>query len=99
MIKKLTKILLTIFLIFTLLIFYLSIVGIKTEKFNKIITNKILTINKNINLDLKDVKFLLNPYNFKAKIVTKDSAILLEGKRIDIEMIWRFIQSPQNFRM
>ena len=87
MIKKLTKILLTIFLIFTLLIFYLSIVGIKTEKFNKIITNKILTINKNINLDLKDVKFLLNPYNFKAKIVTKDSAILLEGKRIDIEKI------------
>ena len=61
MIKKLIKILLIIFLILVIAIFYLSIFGIKTGKFNNQISNNVLKINKKINLSLGDVNYLLNP--------------------------------------
>ena len=64
MIKKINKILLIIFLVIVLAIFYLSIFGIKTERFNNQITDNILKINKRIKLNLGDVKYLLNPYDF-----------------------------------
>ena len=49
MIKKIVKILLIIFLVLFLAIFYLSIFGIKTDKFNNQITKSILKIdNKKI---------------------------------------------------
>jgi hypothetical protein len=87
MIKKLIKILLIISLMVFLLIIYLSFVGIKTEKFNESLTNRILEINKKIKLDLKDIKFLLNPLNFTANITTKDSTILLGNNKIQIKSI------------
>ena len=87
MIKKLIKIISIIFLLVICLIVYLSFVGIKTEKFNEIIVNKILEINKNIELELKDVKFLLDPYNFKVKIVTVNPAIILNSNKIFIKRI------------
>ena len=87
MIKKLIKVISVIFLIIISLIFYLSIVGVKTVKFNKEITNKILEINKKISVDLKDVKFLLDPYNFTAKITTKDPLIIIEGSKLKIKNI------------
>ena len=87
MIKRLIKIISIIFLLVICLIVYLSFVGIKTEKFNEIIVNKILEINKNIELELKDVKFLLDPYNFKVKIVTVNPAIILNSNKIFIKRI------------
>ena len=61
MIKKIIKILLIISIILVLAILYLSIFGIKTDKFNNQIINNTLKINKKINLSLKDVKYQLNP--------------------------------------
>ena len=61
---------------FVLSVLYLSLVGIETEKFNERITNKILKINKKINLDLKKVKFLLDPLNFTVNVVTQEPIIL-----------------------
>ena len=87
MIKKIIKILLIVSLILGLGIFYLSIFGIKTDKFNHKITNKILKINKKINLSLKDVNYLLNPYNFTIDIKTKNPLILLEGRNLRINDI------------
>ena len=87
MIKKLIKVLSVISLIIVLIIVYLSSIGIKTEKFNEKITNSILKINKKITLDLKDVKFLLDPYNLKINITTKDPTILLIGKKLQIKNI------------
>jgi hypothetical protein len=85
MIKKLIKILSIILLPVFLIIFYLSLVGIKTEKFNERIINKILQINKNINVDLRDVKFLLDPYNFTVKIATKDPIVQLGSNKLEIK--------------
>ena len=87
MIKKIIKILITTSLIIFLAIFYLSIFGIKTDKFNSQISNNILKINKKINLNLDDVKYILNPYNFTVNIETKNPQILLKGGNLEINNI------------
>jgi hypothetical protein len=87
MIKKIIKILLTTFLFLFLGILYLSIIGIKTDKFNNQITNNFLNINKKVSLNLNDIKYLLNPYNLTISIKTKDPLISLEGRRLRIKAI------------
>tara|TARA_B110000037_G_scaffold80228_1_gene95665 strand:+ start:394 stop:2592 length:2199 start_codon:yes stop_codon:yes gene_type:complete len=87
MIKKIIKILLIISIILVLAILYLSIFGIKTDKFNNQIINNTLKINKKINLSLKDVKYQLNPYNFSIDIKTKNPEISIEGNSIGIKNI------------
>ena len=87
MIKKIIKILSTITLIVVLLFVYMSFIGIKTARFNDEITKKILEIDKRISIDLKEVNFLVNPFDFTANITTKDSIILHEGKKIKIKNI------------
>jgi hypothetical protein len=87
MIKRIIKSLLIIFLILAVPIIYLSIFGIKTDKFNSKITNNILKINNKINLSLKDVNYLLNPYNFTINIKTTNPQILLEGRSLGIKEI------------
>ena len=87
MIKKIVKILSVIFLISVLLIYYLSTFGIKTSKFNNQIKNKILQVNKEINVDLKTVKIILSPFDFKAYIETLDTKILFNNKEIELESL------------
>ena len=87
MIKKIIKTLLIIVLLVATALFYLSFVGIKTERFNERITNKILKINKKINIDLKDVKFILKPFDLSAHISTNNSTILLENHKLQIKKI------------
>ena len=87
MIKKIIQILSIILLVVVLLIIYFSFIGIKTERFNKNIKNNIQKANKNINLDLKNVKFLLDPFNFATNVSTQDSVILLNGKKLGIKEI------------
>ena len=87
MIKRIIKILLTIFVILFLAILYLSIFGIKTDKFNNQIIDNTLKINKKINLRLKVVKYLLNPYNFTINIKTKNPQISIGGRSLGIKDI------------
>ena len=85
MIKKIIKILLIIFLILALAIFYLSIFGIKTTKFNNQIKNIILKNNKGINLDLKTVTMTLSPLDLKVNFTTDDTQIIINDKNIELE--------------
>ena len=87
MIKKLTKILSIILFIVILAGLYLSFIGVKTDKFNESITSRIFKINKEINLSLKDIKFLLNPFNFTVNITTKDPTIFLSDGELKIRSI------------
>ena len=87
MIKKLIKIFSTALLLLVLIIFYLSLIGVKTKKFNERITNKISKINNKIKLDLTDIKFLLDPYNLTVKIITKNPTVLLKGSKLEIKEI------------
>ena len=87
MIKIIIKTLSIVILLLILIIFYLSFFGIKTDKFNDNITNKILEINKNINLKLENVNFLLNPYNFTVNVMTVNPKIYFEDNELEIKSI------------
>tara|TARA_B100000780_G_C21108121_1_gene447603 strand:+ start:26 stop:2224 length:2199 start_codon:yes stop_codon:yes gene_type:complete len=87
MIKGLIKALLTIILILVIAIFYLSVVGVKTDKFNNQIKKSILEIKEKVNFELRDVTYLLSPYNLSINVTTKNSQILIEDREIDIDSI------------
>ena len=84
---KIIKTLLITSLILILAIVYLSIFGIKTNKFNNQISNNISKINKKINLDLGEVSYLFNPYKFTIKIKTKNPQASIEGINLKIKDI------------
>ena len=98
MIKRIIKILLITFLILVLAIFYLSIFGIKTDKFNNQIRNKISESNKKINLELKNIKITLSPLDLKANIVTFDTDILFNDKKIKLKSVKTKISLLQLFK-
>ena len=87
MIKKLIKFILISTTILIIIIFYLSFFGISTNKLNNKIKTEILNINKNINLELKSVKLLLNPFDFTINIKTFGSNILFDNNQIELENI------------
>jgi len=94
--KRIIKILIILIITLAAIIIYLSIYGIKTEKFNNEITKNISKINKKINLSLNEVNYLLNPLNFSINISAKNSKILLEDKSLDLSDITTNI-SLKNF--
>jgi len=85
--KRIIKILIILIISLAAIIVYLSIYGIKTEKFNNEIIKNISKINKKINLSLNEVNYLLNPLNFSVNISTKNPKILLEDKSLDLKDI------------
>ncbi|MDB9739299.1 hypothetical protein OAB10_03255 [Candidatus Pelagibacter sp.] len=87
MIKLLTKTLLSVVLIAIIIIIYLSVVGVKTDKFNNQIKQSILEINEKVNFELKEVNYLLNLHNFSINVTTKNSQILIEDNEININSI------------
>ena len=87
MIKKITKYLLFLILISFIIISYLSFFVINTNKFNDRIKSKILDKNSKINLKLKSVEFLLDPFNFSINIKSQDPEILINNSKLELEYI------------
>ena len=85
--KRIIKILIILIITLAAIVIYLSIYGIKTEKFNNEIKKNVSKINKNINLSLNEVNYLLNPLNFSINISAKNPKILLEDKSLDLRDI------------
>ena len=85
--KKIIKFLIILIITLAAIVIYLSIYGIKTEKFNNEIIKNISKINKKINLSLNEVNYLLNPLNFSINISIKNPKILLEGRSLGIKEI------------
>ena len=79
-------ILLSIFTFF-LLISYLSIIGVETKKFNNQIENKIKNLNKDLEIELNQVKIILDPFKFEINAKTIGSKIKYKEKKIDLEFI------------
>ena len=80
--KRIVKILVILIITLATIVIYLSIYGVKTDKFNKEIIKNVSKINKKINLSLNEVNYLLNPLNFSINISTKNPKILLEDKSL-----------------
>ena len=85
--KKIFKIASLFIIIIILLITYLSIVGIETDKFNKKIQNKIKEVDKNLSLDLKKVKLVLNPLKMNLRAKTLGPKIILKDEYLELENI------------
>ena len=64
-------------------VIYLSIYGIKTERFNNLIIDKIKSIDSKIKLDIKDVFLKLDLKKRSIKIYTENSKLNFENKYIN----------------
>ena len=87
MMKRIIKILIILLITLAAIVIYLSIYGIKTEKFNNEIKKNVSKINKKINLSLNEVDYLLNPLNFSINVSAKNPKILFEDKSLDLSDI------------
>ena len=87
MINRLIKLILFIFIVISLIGAYLSFFGISTEKLNKKIEAKVSNINKEISLELKTVKFLLNPFNLTINIKTIEPKIFINNNQLELGSI------------
>ena len=79
MLKIISKVLLLILIIITILVSYLTFIGVKTESFNYLISDNIKKIDKNLNIELNKVFLKLNPSNLSISIVTENPK-LFSGK-------------------
>ena len=68
-------------------IFYLSVVGLNTEKFNNQIKEIVTKADSNLEIDLKKIKLTLDPLNFKINAKTVGANILYRGKNLELEYI------------
>ena len=85
--KKLIKFLLFILAVLILVIFYLSIFGFSTERLNNKIKTEILNINNEVNLELKNVKFLLNLSNLSLNVKTFRPEVFFNNHQLKLEYI------------
>ena len=87
MIKKTIKYFLYFLILMSIGIFYLSYYGIETNKFNKIIKDKITESSNKIDIELNKVKAILNLKNFTISIKTENPNIIVENNKIKLEKI------------
>ena len=85
--KVISKFFLILIFLIGIFIIYLSTFGIETDKFNNQISNKILQIDKNLEVELKKIKLVLDPFSLKINIKTVGSKLKKKNKIIEIENI------------
>ena len=85
--KVIFKITLILILLIGILISYLSIIGIETDKFNSQISNKIKQIDQKLEIELKKIKLVLDPLSLKINIKTVGSKLKKQNKSVEIENI------------
>jgi hypothetical protein len=85
MIKNVYKLFISLTLIIALIVIYLSIIGIKTDKFNNQITSKVTEINSNLDLKLNQVNIKLNPLSFTVDLKTLGTDLSYQDNIIQLE--------------
>ena len=73
--------------VIVIFVIYLSFYGIKTERFNNLIIDKIKSIDSKIKLDIKDVFLKLDIKERSIKIYTENSKLNFENKYINFSKI------------
>ncbi len=70
-----------------ILIIFLSTMGVKTDRFNSLINQKIKEINPKINFNLKNVSLKLNPINFNIDVVILNPDVAINKAKVEIESV------------
>ena len=81
------KLFITILFLIFITLTYLSIFGVETDKFNNQITEKIRKFDKNLEVELKEIKLILDPFQFKLQAKTIGTNLINQSKKIEIENI------------
>ena len=68
-------------------IIYLSIVGIKTKKFNSFIISKVSEVDSNLNLNIDNVSVKLEPFSLTINLKTLGTDLFYKNKSIKLESI------------
>ena len=85
--KNIIKYLLLFAGVFVVLIIYLSLIGIETDRFNNQIKDKLTKNNNNLDVNLKKIKLTFDPLNFKFNAKTIGAKIIYKNKNIELESI------------
>jgi len=85
MIKIVYRLFISLTLIIALIVIYLSIIGVKTDKFNNQITSKVREINSNLDLKLNQVNIKLNPLSFTVDLKTLGTDLSYQDNIIQLE--------------
>ena len=88
--KFFSYIILILIILFILIAAILSTTGIETNKFNKLISNKV-SQTKNINLILDTIKFKINPTKFSLFLETQNPKIAFRETYIPVQNIKVYI--------
>ena len=64
------------------LIIYLSLIGIETDRFNNQIKDKLSKNNNNLDINLKKIQLTLDPLNFKFNVKTVGAKLIYKKKKI-----------------
>ena len=85
--KIISRLILTLFFIILMFIAYLSIFGIETKRFNNQIINKLKSFDRNLDIQLKTIKIVLDPLSFEINAKTIGSRLINNNKLIEIESL------------
>ena len=87
MIKQIFKYFLYLLILITVAVIYLSYFGIETKRFNQLIRDKISETTKKIDIELQEVKMVLDLSNLSIGLKTFDSDIIFKDKKIKLKKI------------
>ena len=85
--KIISKIIITFTLLTMIFITYFSLVGIETDKFNNQIKSKLISVDKNLDLELEQVNLKLNPLELKINVKILGSKIKSRNEVLETESI------------
>ena len=85
--KIIFKFIIFIFFVLIVAVIYLSTVGIETSKLNYQIGSIIKSFNKDLKVDLKKVKIILDPFNLEINAKTLGPKLNIKDKVIELESI------------
>ena len=81
------KFVISFFIILFLSITYLSLFGIETQKFNNQIIKKIKSVNSDLDIRLKTIKIIFDPFQFDINVKTIAPELISKNENIEIENI------------
>ena len=87
MVKRIIQIIFSLLLLFIIFLTYLSIYGISTDRFNNLISEKISERDKNLKINLKEIKIFLNTSTFNLELKTINPKVFFKNKEIKIKSI------------
>ena len=79
-----------VFLTISILVFiigYLTFIGVETKKFNKQISSQIKNINQNLEIELNNIKIILDPLKLRINAKTVGPKLKNKDKLIELESI------------